>query len=229
MTNAQKEKFIKSLKQYKSRYLSDKANLEVDESSTRLMINYFLTKALGYEEIKDIKTEYRIAEKYADYVIQLGKKKHFIIEVKAISLDLTSKHLRQALDYAANEGIDWILLTNGRQFLIYRVIFKKPIASKKVFEFDLMKQDISKASESLILLSKKSIEKKEMEDYWKKFEMLEPNRLNKIFYNKNVVNLIRKQLKQRYGIRFSDEDLLDSIHTIITKEIESEKPKSPIE
>lgn len=104
----------KSLRDYRKKYLTKKQNLELDESATRLMVNFFLTGVLGYIELDDIKTEYNIRGEYADYVIQLARKKHIVIEVKSIQLDLNDRHLRQSLSYAANEGIDWIILFNGR-------------------------------------------------------------------------------------------------------------------
>ncbi len=99
------------LKDYKRKYLRKEFSA-LDESATRIMVNNFLTELLGYRELVEIKTEYRIRSEYADYVIQLKRKKHFVVEVKSIDLDISEKHLRQSLSYAANEGIDWILLLN---------------------------------------------------------------------------------------------------------------------
>ena len=45
-------------------------------------------------------------------------------EVKALSLNLSSNHLRQSINYGANEGIDFVLLTNGRVFELYKVLFE---------------------------------------------------------------------------------------------------------
>src|SRR3989344_3361311 len=103
---------------YKKKYLK-KEFTSLDESATRIMINSFLTDILGYKELEEIKTEYRIRYEYADYVVQLKRKKHFVVEAKAIEIDINDKHLRQSLGYAANEGIDWIVLMNGRQIQLY--------------------------------------------------------------------------------------------------------------
>jgi hypothetical protein len=35
--------------------------------------------------------------------------------VKALSFDLSEKHLRQTINYGANEGIEFALLTNGKK------------------------------------------------------------------------------------------------------------------
>ena len=125
-TKLQTKQVLQALKTYKRKYLVQRFS-ELDESATRLMVNSFLTEVLGYEELAEIKTEYAIRGAYADYVIQVGKRKQLIVEVKSIQADLNEHHLRQALNYAANEGIDWVLLTNGSKYELFRVIFSKPI------------------------------------------------------------------------------------------------------
>lgn len=72
-----------TLKTYKKKYLRKEFS-NLDESATRIMTNNFLTEILGYKELEEIKTEYRIRSEYADYVIQLKRKKHFVVEVKSI-------------------------------------------------------------------------------------------------------------------------------------------------
>ncbi|MCK4635734.1 MAG: type I restriction enzyme HsdR N-terminal domain-containing protein [Candidatus Moranbacteria bacterium] len=205
-----------------------KQYLDLDESATRLMINNLLTKVLGYTELEEIKTEYRIRGEYADYIVQLARKKHFVVEVKSIQLDLNEKHLRQSINYAANEGIDWIILTNGKQIQLYKVLFKKPISSRKIFDFDLTdKNDFKKIPEFLVFLTKKSVQKNELENFWKRFEALEPTQLSKHLYDIKIVKFLKKTLKNTTDLSFNEDDILDSIHQIILTKIDSNKPKNP--
>ena len=191
------------------------------------MVNYFLTDVLGYIELDDIKTEYAIRGEYADYVIQLARKKHFVIEVKSIQIDLNERHLRQSLSYAANEGIDWIVLFNGKQIQFYRVIFAKPISVHKVFEFDLADlSTIRTAANNLINLSKSAVAKGDLELYWKRFDALTPPNLIKQIYTTDVINCIRKKIRQSSGINFDNDDILEAMHDLITEVHESVKPKS---
>lgn len=191
------------------------------------MVNYFLTEVLQYEELEDIKTEYAIRGEYADYIIQLKRKKHFVVEVKSIDLDLNERHLRQSLTYAANEGIDWILLFNGRQIQLYRVIFNKPISVHAVFDFDI--RDIAvmrKASEHIVNLMKQSIVKNELEIYWKRFNALTPESLIKTIYTKDVINAVRLKVKKLSGINFDNQEVLDAVHGLILHDYETVKPKT---
>lgn len=226
-TEHQRAQLEKRLREYRKKYLTKKQNMDVNESATRIMVNYFLTEVLQYEELEDIKTEYTIKGEYADYVIQLKRKKHFIVEVKSIELDLNERHLRQSLAYAANEGVDWILLFNGRQIQLYRVIFAKPISTHQVFDLDL--RDLSamrKASFDLVNLMKHSILMNDLEIYWKRFDALTPESLIRTVYTKDVINAIRLKVKKQSGINFDNEEVLDAVYRLILHSCETVMPKT---
>ena len=217
--------FKNQINAYKKRYLRKEFS-RLDESATRIMTNFFLTDILGYKELDEIKTEYRIRSEYADYVVQLKRKKHFVVEVKSIDLDLNEKHLRQSLGYAANEGIDWILLLNGREVQLYRVNFGKPITTTLIYKLDLLNtDDFKKAPELLWYLTKRAVEKGELETFWKRTNALNPTNLSKILYCEEVVKRLRNDLKEQTGIYFQMEDVANSLREIITQSIEFPKPK----
>jgi len=224
-TDKQLQDLKDCLKTYKRKYLRKEFSGR-NEADTRIMTNSFLTEVLGYQELEEIKTEYRIKSEYADYVIQLKRKKHFVVEVKSIELDISEKHLRQSLAYAANEGIDWILLLNGREIQLYRVNFGKPISTTLIFKLDLMNSDDLKKSPDLIWnLTKKAVERGELESFWKRTTVLNPTNLAKFVYSEEIVKRLRNDLKEQTGIYFQIEDVALSLHQIITDKIEFPKPK----
>ena len=229
-TEAQLKTLRENLKEYKKRYLRKEFS-SVNEPATRIMVNYFLSDILGYKELEEIKTEYRIKSDYADYVIQLKRKKHFVVEVKSIDIDLNDKHLKQSLSYAANEGIDWILLFNGRQLQLYRVNFGKPITTTLITQLDLMDtQDIKKAPELLWYITKRAVEKGELETFWKRTTALDPSNLSKLLYSEKIVKRLRNDLKDQTGIYFQIDDVADSLCQIITQKTEfPPKPRLKIE
>lgn len=224
-SDAQKAKLLSKLKSYRRKYLVEKKYHDLDESATRIMVNNLLIDALGYKELEEVKTEYVIKGTYADYVIQVGRKKHIIVEVKAVQLDLCEKHLRQAVNYAANEGIDWVLLTNGRCYELYRVIFGKPITCRKVCGFDLSdKEQVKKSVNCFIYLTRKSALTDHLEKYWKKFRALEPTNLARHLYALEVVRFLRRRLKKEAKLLFSEEDIFDSLHQVVVNKMEITKP-----
>lgn len=224
-TEKQIQVFREQLKTYKRKYLR-KEFKTANEADTRIMTNSFLTEVLGYRELEEIKTEYRIKSEYADYVIQLKRKKQFVVEVKSIELDLNQKHLKQSLSYAVNEGIDWILLLNGREVQLYRVNFGKPISTTLIFKVDLMdNNELKKAPEVLWYLTKRAIEKGELETFWKRTNALNPVNLAKLVYSEEIVKRLRNDLKEQTGIYFQMEDVADSLSQIISEKVTFPKPR----
>lgn len=213
------------LKTYKRKYIKKEFS-NLDESATRIMTNSFLCEILGYQELTEVKTEYRIRSEYADYVVQLKRKKHFVVEVKSIELDINEKHLRQSLSYAANEGIDWILLLNGREVHLYRVNFGKPISTTLIFKLDFNnKDDLKVAPTYLWNLTKTAVERGELEAFWKRTTALNADNLAKVLYSEEVVKRLRNDLKEQTGIYFQIDDVAESLCEVIRRQIDFPKPK----
>lgn len=220
LTTTKLAKLTEALKKYSKKYLNGKYT-ELDESGTRLMINSFLMDVLGYEALEEIKTEYMIKGTYADYVIQIKGKRHFLIEVKALTLNLSEAHLRQAINYGANEGIEWALLTNGKSFDFYKILFNKPIEARKVFSLDL--SDTSKlkvSAEFLQFLHKDAVITKGLELLWNKSIALDPANVAGYLYASTVLNYIKKALKDKYNHKFSDDEVKVALDKIVFEAIE---------
>lgn len=206
LTQAKQEKLLASLKSYVKRYFSNNLT-DLDESGTRILINSFLTDVLGFLPIEEIKTEYMIRGTYADYMIQIGGTRHFLVEVKALSLNLSEKHLRQTINYGANEGLEWALLTNGKSFELYKIIFNKPIEAIKVFSIDLSDGQLKTHAENLQYLHKDSVKNKGLESLWNKTVALDPKNVAGMLYSPQVIGYIKKSLKDKYGAKFEEENL----------------------
>lgn len=220
LTAAKYKKLLHSLKDYQKKWLNKKIK-DLDESGTRLMINALLTDVLGYASIEEIKTEYMIKGTYADYVIQIKGIRYFLVEVKSLSLELSEKHLRQAINYGANEGIEWALLTNGRQFELYRVLFNKPIEGKKVFSIDLSDRTKLKDSAHYFqYLHRDSVIKKGLEDYWNRCVALDPITIANILRDARVVNHVKKALRNKFRNKFTDGEVLDAVNGVFTATID---------
>ena len=220
LTTSKLTKLNEALKKYSKKYLNGKYT-ELDESGTRLMINSFLMDVLGYEALEEIKTEYMIKGTYADYVIQIKGKRHFLIEVKALTLNLSEAHLRQAINYGANEGIEWALLTNGKSFDFYKILFNKPIEARKVFSLDL--SDTSKlkvSAEFLQFLHKDAVITKGLDLLWNKSIALDPANVAGYLYAPTVLNFIKKALKDKYNHKFLDDEVKVALDKIVFEAIE---------
>ncbi len=221
-------KMLAAIKDYRKKYLS-KDIAELDESGTRIMINAFLTSILGYRELEEVKTEYMIKGTYADYIIQIGGQRHFLVEVKAYSLDLSGKHLGQAINYGANEGIDWAILTNGRHFQLYKILFEKPICEKLVLEIDFLADDFKTRAvqEQLAYLHRDAVLKKSLNHLWSRCTALDPLNIAGLLHSPHVLNFLKRELRKRHKARFSMDEIVETLNEVICGEIPVEQIKLP--
>lgn len=225
LSKSKKSKLFAALKVYSKKFLHNKVT-ELDESGTRLMINSFLTDVLGYMPIEEVKTEYMIRGTYADYVVQIKGTQHFLVEVKALSLQLSDKHLRQATNYGANEGIEYVLLTNGKNFDFYKVIFNKPIEIRKIFSVDMSNsENLKKTLEFLEFLHRDSVTHKGLDLLWNKTMALNPEYIAGFLYDSSITNFIKRHLKKKFKTKFTDEEIHYSIDKVISEAIPIENIK----
>ena len=108
------------LKQFQP-ILESARSRDLNESDTVSIVTDILSEIFGYDKYNEVTSEYAIKGTYCDLAIKLNGKLHYLIEVKAIGSDLKEHHVKQAVDYAANEGVDWVLLTNGINWRVSRV------------------------------------------------------------------------------------------------------------
>jgi predicted type IV restriction endonuclease len=214
-TSFQEKTTEKALREYRKKYIK-KENLDKNEEDTRLMIDELLTSVLGYTKLEDFTTEKMISGRYADYIIRLNKKIRFVIEAKSIQYDLNESHLRQARNYAAEEGVDWIILSNARQVELHRVVIGKTVSSQRVFSLDLANlSTIKTAAKYLTYLTKKSVLKNEIDTYWKRFNALSDDNIRKGLGSDDVTSAMKRYIKRVSNITFSGDEIKSAIAGIM--------------
>ena len=129
------ERLIAGIKKYQPILVAAKAR-DVGEADTVTIIKDMLSDIFGYDKYADLTSEYAIRGTYCDLATKIDGILQTLIEVKAIGLDLKDQHVKQAVDYAANQGVEWVLLTNGMCWRVYRLTFAKPIDHELVVDID---------------------------------------------------------------------------------------------
>lgn len=129
------ERLVAGIKRYQPILVAAKAR-DVGEADTVTIIKDMLSDVFGYDKYTDLTSEYAIRGTFCDLATKIDGILQTLIEVKAIGLDLKDAHVKQAVDYAANQGVDWVLLTNGMCWRVYRVTFSKPIVHELVVDID---------------------------------------------------------------------------------------------
>jgi len=223
-----KEHMKKEVDKY-SKVLRVALEKDINESDTSNIVNDMLGDIFGYNKFFDVTTEYKIRGQYADYVIKINEAIRMIVEVKAIGIKLSPNHLLQAVTYAANEGIEWVVLTNGHVWQLYHVLFVKPIDKQLVFSVDLLDENVkpSEKIEHLYLLSKESLTKNILDEYWEEETALGADNIVSVMLSDGVLERIRRDLKQLTGYAITAGELRDKLKTEVIREELSSKPIKP--
>lgn len=190
----------------------------VNEAETSLRIGKFFEEVLGYDIFQEVSKEHTIKDRYVDYAIKLKGKVAFLVEVKQAGIELRERHIEQASNYAANGGISWILLTNGRYWKLYHLTFDEGIQNDVVWETDLLDDDVEDSACKIGLLHRKSVLKKEHDKYFEKVKTLSPKSVIQAIFQENTLRMIRGHLKKMTGIRVDEEDLVASIKNMLSTE-----------
>ncbi len=130
-------RIVTQLKRYRN-ILTNIQKRDVSEADTVTVINDMLADVCGYDKYHQVTSQYAIRGTFVDLAVMVDDDIRFLIEVKAIGIDLKDIHVKQAIDYAANQGIEWVVLTNGAVWRVYKVHFGQPIEKILVCEVDVL-------------------------------------------------------------------------------------------
>lgn len=215
------------LKKFQTIITSARAK-DINESDTVVIITDMLSDLFGYDKYSEITTEQAVKKTFCDLAIKIEGKVRFIIEVKAAGLDLKEDHIRQAVDYGSNAGVDWIILTNGSNWKIFKIIFSKPISHELVYEFDFTQLNLKKENdlEFLYYVCKESFGKSALADFHLQKQTFSKFFVGQLIISEPVVDSIRKIMKKLYPeVKVSNEEIATLIETEVLKRevIEGEK------
>jgi predicted type IV restriction endonuclease len=165
----------------------------------------------------DITSEYKVKGTFCDLAVKIDGNVKYLIEAKAIGLDLKETHLRQAVGYGAQHGIQWVVLTNGVDWEIYRIKFERPVEHDLLCAFNILDLNPRKKEdqEILYLLCKEGLSKDVIEEY-----LLSVNKfiISAILQSDTGLKMIRKELRRvSQGIRVETDEISSILTTGVLK------------
>jgi predicted type IV restriction endonuclease len=209
--------------------LADAKQRGVNESDTVIIIIEMLCEVFGYDKFTEITSEKEIRGTYCDLATVIDKKVQTLIEAKAVNQLLKDNYVNQAVGYATNKGVDWVLLTNGDLWQVYKVLFIKPIDHELILEIDFLALNHHEQAdlEKLFLLTKESWPKSALSDYCEQKEALSRYSIAAVILSDPVLNAIRHELKQISPDVKIDSEQVRSVleqEVLIEEVIRGEKP-----
>lgn len=225
-----KNRFTDGLKRYKP-ILTRAEKHDLNESDTVTIVVDMLSDIFGYDKYTDITSEFAIKKTFCDLAIKLDDTVKMLIEVKSIGTNLKDIHLKQATDYGSNAGIEWVLLTNGEVWRVFRIIFGKPVMHELVYEFEIHNLKTSHLEDLnyLFMISKEAISKKNdsLHEYHSQKKLVNPPMLAQIILHNDVVNAIKRTFKKvSSDTKVSNDEIIMMLLNDIIKRDALEDEKS---
>jgi len=213
------DRFVKSVSKFQ-KVLKIAKDRDVNESDTVAIIGDICAEVFGYDKYLEITSEFAVRSTYCDLALKVSDKVQFLIEVKAIGIQLKENHMKQAVDYGANHGVQWVVLTNGIDWQIYRIRFEQPINYDLVCSYNFLSLNPRNArdQESLFILAKEALPKNAREDFYEKVQSVNRFVIGALILNDAVLNTIRKELRKlSEGIKIDTSEVEQIIRNEVLK------------
>lgn len=202
---------------------------DVSEADTVTLVKDLLSDVFGYDKYAELTSEHAIRGTYCDLAIRVADKLALLIEVKAAGVSLDDRHVKQVIDYAANQGVEWVMLTNASVWRIYQVIFAKPIDKRLLIEIDLAASDLRKEEhlERLYFLCKEGfgkgahIELRDRQDATSRYVLSAL-----LTQNAAILSAIRRELRRVVDVNVDEADILKVLRDEVIKRDTLEGPDS---
>jgi len=210
-------RIVSGLKRYQP-ILASAQTRDVNESDTVTIVADVLHDVFGYDKYADITSEHAIRGTFCDLAIRIDGELVMLVEVKAINLELKHQFVKQAVDYAANQGVDWVFLTNGNEWHVYKLTFGKPIDSELVTKVNLLAVNPKDEEhiEQLYLLSKEGWQRSALADHHARCQAFNRFTLAALITSDPVLGLLRKELRRsNTGLKVDNPE----IETMLLNEV----------
>jgi len=223
------ERITNNLKRFQT-ILSEAKNRDISESDTVVILNDMLSELLGYKKYTEITTEFAIRGTYVDLAVKVGEDVRFLLEAKAINVDLKDNHIKQAIDYGANHGIEWVVLTNGAVWQVYKIHFRQPIDKSLIFEVDLTKTTAKNPQlvECFGTLSREGFTQSSMTAFFQQQQATSKFSLAALLTTDSILAALKKELKKiSPTLKIDDDFLRNTIQNDVLKRelVDSEDAK----
>ncbi len=192
---------------------------DISEADTVTVIKDMLCDIFGYDKYAELTSEQQIRGTFCDLAIKVGEKVHYLAEVKSAGTSLNDNHLRQAVNYGAHHGIEWVILTNAITWKVYRIRFAQPLNWDEVCCFDMgeisarSNDDLSK----LYMLSRESVATDVLQAFHRQAQILNRFVLAELLQSDAVLATVRKEFRRLFDLKTSVEELRGILVTDVIK------------
>lgn len=221
------DRLIDNLKKFQTIALSHKAR-DVSEADTVTLVKDMLADMFGYDKYAELTSEQQIKGTFCDLAVKVNDRIKYLIEVKAAGVTLNDSHLRQATNYGANQGIEWIVLTNAITWKLFRIKFAQPIDVEEITAFDVTALNLRSDDDlqKMFLLCREGITSDAMDLFHQHSMLLNRFTVAQTLLLEPVVSTLRREFRKLFpDIKVDVEQLTEILKSQVLKRevIEGEK------
>ena len=170
------------------------------EADTRTFVTDLMVEGLGFDKYDELTAEYLVKGQFADLGVRVEKKLLAFVEIKRVSTELKEQHLRQVKAYAADDGVEWVILTNGRIWECYHVSNTTPLEVHLLFQVDLLDDStISQKVEKLWQIGREGLKRNVLTSLWKSQSALQDEVIEHALVSPPVVAAVRAEIRRKTG------------------------------
>ncbi|GAA1446753.1 hypothetical protein [Nocardiopsis tropica] len=184
--------------------LADLLERDANDGDTRMLVADFFSVGLNFSKYQDMTTEYRTSGDSIDYAIMLEGKLFAPVEVRRIGQELDQRNIQMSRRLAADQGAEWVILTNGRRWRVYHLRpdgegGNNPV---EVLDVDLLDADAYHRNiDALFHLTRESVDHGRLDALRQWKEAVEAAPLAEVLRGDAVVAAIRDQVLAATGHR----------------------------
>lgn len=199
--------------------LSDVVARDANEGDTRVIVTDILCDALGFDKYSDLTTEYQVKGEFADYGVRIDQQLVAFIEVKRATTKLNTRHLRQVEMYAVNEGVEWVVLTNGPHWQAYHITAGLPVEIHLALDVNLLGEEPSvQKLNQMFYLTCASFRKKQIDELWKAKRATSPRSLAEVLLSEPIAATIRKELRRKTGHNIEESEVVRLLRETVLRQ-----------
>lgn len=213
------DRIVEGLKRYQP-IVGKLRERDISEADTVTVVKDMLCDLFGYDKYLDLTSEQQIRGTFCDLAIKLDGKVRYLAEVKSAGTTLNETHLRQAINYGAHHGIEWVILTNALEWRVYRLRFAQPIDYREVVNIDIAKLSGRKEDDlgRLFLLCKEGITADALSAFHSKAQIVNRYTVAELLRSDTVLAALRREMRRLFdGVKVEEQELADIIANDVLK------------
>ena len=227
------ERIVAQMKKYQM-VLTEAKDRDISESDTVVIIADMLADILGYKKYIEITTEFAIRGTYVDLAVKVVDSIRFLVEVKSIGTTLKEAHVKQAIDYGANQGIEFVVLSNGVIWQIYKIQFKQPVEKTLIYEIDMLKASVKNQQfmECLWNLSREGFTQSSMAAFCQQQQISSKFSLAAILLSPPMLAALKKEIRRiSPNVKIEEEHIKTTLQNEVLKRevVESDDAKQALD